>query len=99
VLGFVSRALCAWLVALQNVWNWPIGIANNITFLILFWTAGIYADATLQVVYLGLAVYGWWAWLRGGQAHTTLTVTRTTRSQRVRTWLVGIRANTVVSAA
>jgi nicotinamide mononucleotide transporter len=84
ILGFVSGALCVWLVARQNVWNWPIGIANNITFLILFWAAGIYADATLQVVYLGLAVYGWWAWLRGGQAHTTLGVTRTTRSQ----WIV-----------
>jgi nicotinamide mononucleotide transporter len=84
ILGFVSGALCVWLVARQNVWNWPVGIANNVTFLILFWAAGIYADATLQVVYLGLAVYGWWAWLRGGAAHTTLTVSRTTRRQ----WLV-----------
>lgn len=84
ILGFVSGALCVWLVARQNVWNWPIGIANNITFLILFWAAGIYADAGLQVVYLGLALYGWWAWLRGGIEHTALTVTRTTRDQ----WIV-----------
>jgi nicotinamide mononucleotide transporter len=84
ILGFVSGALCVWLVARQNVWNWPIGIANNVTFLILFWTAGIYADAGLQIVYMGLALYGWWAWLRGGVQHTALTVTRTTRSQ----WLV-----------
>jgi nicotinamide mononucleotide transporter len=84
ILGFVSGALCVWLVARQNIWNWPIGIANNIVFLILFWTAGIYADAGLQIVYLGLALYGWWAWLRGGVEHTGLTVTRTTRGQ----WLV-----------
>ncbi|MGB3437824.1 MAG: nicotinamide riboside transporter PnuC [Actinophytocola sp.] len=84
ILGFVSGALCVWLVARQNVWNWPIGIANNIMFLILFWTAGIYADAGLQIVYMGLALYGWWAWLRGGVEHTALNVTRTTRGQ----WLV-----------
>ena len=84
ILGFVSGALCVWLVAWQNVWNWPIGIANNVTFLVLFWTAGIYADAGLQVVYLGLALYGWWAWVRGGTGQTALTVTRTTRRQ----WLV-----------
>ncbi len=84
ILGFVSGALCVWLVARQNVWNWPIGIANNVMFLILFWTAGIYADAGLQIVYMGLALYGWWAWLRGGVEHTALTVTRTTRNQ----WLV-----------
>jgi nicotinamide mononucleotide transporter len=81
VLGFVSGALCVWLVARQNVWNWPIGIANNITFFVLFWTAGIYADAGLQVVYVGLALYGWWAWLRGGTGHTTLPVSRTTGRQ------------------
>jgi nicotinamide mononucleotide transporter len=75
ILGFVSGALCVWLVARQNVWNWPIGIANNVMFLILFWTAGIYADAGLQIVYMGLALYGWWAWLRGGAEGTAgLTV-------------------------
>lgn len=90
ILGFVSGALCVWLVARQNVWNWPIGIANNITFLILFWAAGLYADSSLQVVYLGLAVYGWWAWLRGGTAHSSLTVTRTTKSQWVVLGTLGV---------
>jgi nicotinamide mononucleotide transporter len=90
IIGFVSGALCVWLVARQNVWNWPIGIANNITFLVLFWAAGLYADSTLQLVYLGLAVYGWWAWLRGGAAHTTLTVTRTTKNQWVVLGVVGV---------
>jgi nicotinamide mononucleotide transporter len=84
VFGFVSGALCVWLVARQNAWNWPIGIANNVTFLVLFWSAGIYADSVLQVVYLGLGVYGWWAWVLGGVAHSVLAVSRTTRAQ----WLV-----------
>lgn len=90
ILGFVSGALCVWLVARQNVWNWPIGIANNVMFLILFWTAGIYADAGLQIVYMGLALYGWWAWLRGGVEHTALTVTRTTRSQWLALGALGV---------
>lgn len=92
VLGFVSGALCVWLVARQNVWNWPIGIANNVTFFILFVTAGIYADAGLQVVYVALAVYGWWAWLRGGAAHTALAVSRTTRREWVVLATVGLVA-------
>lgn len=90
ILGFVSGALCVWLVAVQNVWNWPIGIANNVTFLVLFWTTGLYADSALQLVYLALAVYGWWAWLRGGVAHTTLTVSRTTTSQWVMLGVAGV---------
>ena len=42
-----------------------IGIAHNLAFLLLlFVTAGLYIDAGLQVVYVGLPVYGlivpWW---------------------------------------
>jgi nicotinamide riboside transporter PnuC len=42
-----------------------IGIAHNLAFLLLlFATAGLFTDAGLQVVYVGLAVYGlivpWW---------------------------------------
>jgi nicotinamide mononucleotide transporter len=94
ILGFVSGALCVWLVAIQNVWNWPVGIANNIAFLVLFWTSGIYADSVLQLVYLALAAYGWWAWLRGGDGHTTLTVTRTTEFQWLLLGIVGVLATT-----
>jgi nicotinamide mononucleotide transporter len=90
VLGFVSGALCVWLVARQNVWNWPIGIANNVTFLVLFWTAGLYADSSLQVVYLALGVYGWWAWVWGGVARSTLAVTRTTAVQWGMLGVVGV---------
>jgi nicotinamide mononucleotide transporter len=94
ILGFVSGALCVWLVAIQNVWNWPVGIANNIAFLVLFWTSGIYADSVLQLVYLALAAYGWWAWLRGGTEHTTLTVTRTTEVQWLLLAVIGVLGTT-----
>lgn len=35
VLGFVTGAWCVWLVARQSVWNWPIGIANNLVWIAL----------------------------------------------------------------
>ncbi|WP_433271783.1 nicotinamide riboside transporter PnuC [Actinosynnema sp. CS-041913] len=81
VAGFVTGALCVWLVARQNPWNWPIGILNNLAFLVLFATGGLYADSGLQLVYIALALYGWWAWLRGGTEHTPLPVSRTTPTQ------------------
>jgi nicotinamide mononucleotide transporter len=74
VLGFGTGALCVWLVARQHLWNWPIGLANNVLFLLLFATAGLYADAGLQVVYMILAVYGWWSWRYGGAQHDGLKV-------------------------
>ena len=55
-LGFSSGALCVWLVARQHIANWPIGIANNLFFILLFAQAGLYADAGLQIVFIALAV-------------------------------------------
>ncbi|MFG2812606.1 nicotinamide riboside transporter PnuC [Streptomyces sp. NPDC048410] len=67
LLGFVTGAVCVWLCVRASVWNFPVGIANNLFFLVLFWSARLYADASLQVVYLVLAAYGWLIWLRGGE--------------------------------
>ncbi|GEL99092.1 nicotinamide riboside transporter PnuC [Cellulomonas terrae] len=79
VLGFVSGAVCVWLATRQNVWNFPVGIANNLLFLWLFTDAGLYANAGLQVVFAALAVLGWVWWVRGGPDRRALAVTRTPR--------------------
>ncbi|MGW5075787.1 nicotinamide riboside transporter PnuC [Rhodococcus sp. NPDC004095] len=76
VLGFVTGAVCVWLVARQSAWNWPVGIANNLVWILLFATAGLYADSGLQIVYIALAVWGWSNWVRNS-AGATLPVTGT----------------------
>ncbi|BCN58380.1 nicotinamide riboside transporter PnuC [Prescottella equi] len=86
VLGFVTGAWCVWLVGRQSVWNWPIGIANNLVWILLFATAGLFADSALQVVYIALAVWGWRNWVQG-RAGETLAVTGTTGTEWV--WLAG----------
>jgi nicotinamide mononucleotide transporter len=66
-LGFVTGAACVYLVVRQSVWNFPLGIANNIFFLILFVNAKLYGDAGLQLIYVALGFQGWYYWLYGGQ--------------------------------
>jgi nicotinamide mononucleotide transporter len=78
VFGFVTGVANVWLLARQNIWNWPIGLANNLAYLILFTVSGLYGDAGLQVFYISLGVYGWQLWLRGG-AGVSLSVVRTSR--------------------
>ncbi len=78
-LGFVTGAICVWLTVRESIWNWPVGLANNVFFLVLFFHGRLFADMSLQVVYFGLGVYGWYQWLRGGAGHARLMVTRTLR--------------------
>ena len=55
-LGFVTGAACVYLVVRQDIWNFPLGIANNVFFLILFVEARLYGDAGLQIVYILLGI-------------------------------------------
>ena len=79
VLGFVSGAWGVWLTVEENIWNWPIGIANSAFFLVLFVRAHLFADSSLQVVYIVLGALGWYWWLRGGTGHTELPIARAGR--------------------
>jgi nicotinamide mononucleotide transporter len=74
LVGFVTGVASVWLAAGRRMSNWPIGIANSAFFGLLFIDARLYADASLQLVYIGLGFFGWWAWLRMGPRRTRLDV-------------------------
>jgi nicotinamide mononucleotide transporter len=76
IFGFLTGAACVALLVRQNIWNWPLGIANNVTFIVLFYRHGLYADVGLQVFYIAISIYGWWHWLHGGRDHGALAVSR-----------------------
>ena len=66
ILGFITGAVNVWLLARQNIWNWPVGLANNALYVAVFLSAGLYGDAGLQLVYITLGIYGWWTWAHPG---------------------------------
>lgn len=91
--GFATGGVCVWLVVREHPLNWPVGIANNLFFFVLFWRSRLFADMALQIVYVALAVYGWLNWIFGGANRSTLLISRATRSE----WLalaLGLPAGT-----
>ncbi|WP_067830462.1 nicotinamide riboside transporter PnuC [Actinomadura kijaniata] len=95
LVGFVTGVVNVWLVVRQNIWNWPVGAANVILLGLVFLDGGLYADAGLQVVYVGLQVYGWYCWRYGGRGRDELPVRRTTRNE----WALLAGAGVVLTAA
>ena len=79
--GVVTGAVCVWLTVRENVWNFPISLANVSLFCVLFFQARLYADAGLQVVYFVLTLIGWYLWLHGGERRTALRVSRAASSE------------------
>lgn len=72
--GFVTGGVCVWLVVREHMWNWPLGLANNVFFFVLFLDGRLFADMSLQVVYFGLGIYGWMNWLFGGENRGALRI-------------------------
>ena len=61
-LGFATGLLCVWFTAKASVWNFPWGILNSLILGIVFLDQKLFADSTLQVVFIVLSVQGWWQW-------------------------------------
>lgn len=79
LLGFVTGAICVFLTMRASIHNFWTGILNSAFFLVLFASARLWADSSLQVVYIGLGFMGWWQWLHGGEQRTALVVGRAGR--------------------
>jgi len=63
------------LAVRQNAWCWICAIASSAIFLVLFAQADLVMQAALQLFYIAMGVYGWWAWRRGaGEAGVDLPV-------------------------
>lgn len=74
VVAVVTGGWCVWLVVKEHIWNWPIGLANCAFTFIVYFQTRFYADAALQIVYMVLAVLGWYWWLHGGERRSRLKI-------------------------
>jgi len=63
-IGAVTGIYCVYLAAIQNIWNWPVGIISVLAYTVVFFENQLYGDAGLQVYFLGTGIYGWYYWLR-----------------------------------
>ena len=56
---------CVVLAARRHIGTWPAGIVAVIAYFAVFVDSKLYADAALQLMFLGQGLYGWMLWLRG----------------------------------
>ena len=68
---------------------WPLAMASSALYALLFADARLYGEAGLQFVFIAVAVWGWWQWLRGtGEDGRALQVHRLSKAGRA--WALGL---------
>lgn len=76
LLGFVTGLWCVWLTTRASIWNFPVGILNSLILGVVFLDQRLFADASLQLVFITLGVLGWWQWSGGRQADERAPIRR-----------------------
>jgi nicotinamide mononucleotide transporter len=83
------------LVVRRSVWNFPFGIAMVSLYFFVFWDAKLYSDALLQVFFLLIQLYGWWAWVNADRVDHGVSVGWLGNAARLR-WLAGTAVATII---
>jgi nicotinamide mononucleotide transporter len=80
----IAAVVIALVMVVCNIreihWGWPLAIVSSLMYFALFWRSKLYGDASLQIFFAVVALWGWFQWLRGVRADgSSLRVTRLTR--------------------
>jgi nicotinamide mononucleotide transporter len=91
VLGVINVAL----VVRRSTWNYPFGIAMVSLYFFVFWEAKLYSDALLQIFFLLIQLYGWWAWFHAAHVDHGVAVGWMDTKRRL-SWLAGTAVAAVI---
>ncbi|MDP9861819.1 MULTISPECIES: nicotinamide mononucleotide transporter family protein [Streptosporangium] len=90
LIGNVAALATVLLAIRKSIWTWPVQLTGSVLLFIASVNAHITGNALKQLMFGGLAVYGWWRWTRGTQNGRELAVRPATAPERLA--LVGVMA-------
>ena len=73
---FVTGVVAVYLVAVEHISNWPIGLLNVAIWGWICYSGRLFADMSLQIFFFVLGIQGWYFWARGGEHHTSLKISK-----------------------
>jgi len=77
-IEIVAFAVSLWMVGCEmrvHPFAWPLAMLSSLMYALLFADSKLYGEASLQLFFVAMSVWGWWQWLRGrGDGGGTLRV-------------------------
>ncbi|RFS85357.1 nicotinamide riboside transporter PnuC [Actinomadura spongiicola] len=83
LVGNVLSLAVVWLAMRKTLWTWPVQLTGALLLLAASMNAHVPGNALKQVLFCGLAVYGWTMWARGRRESSGLVVRQATPQERL----------------
>jgi nicotinamide mononucleotide transporter len=67
-IEIAAFAVSLWMVGCEmrvHPLAWPLAIASSLMYTLLFADSRLYGEASLQLFFVAMSLWGWWQWLRG----------------------------------
>lgn len=75
-----------WYSKKENVLVYPVGLINTIIYIYLSFSAKLFGEATVNLYYTIMSLYGWWIWVKKDNQEQNLQISYSTWKE----WLVQI---------
>jgi len=98
VAGWSTTLVGIWLTTRRNLWCWPITLAADVIYLVVFYRAQLLSDALLQLFFIVFTLYGWWNWASGVRQEGTVRIAPLPFRKAVTAIFAGVAGTFVLAA-
>lgn len=66
LIAIISGITSVWFSKKGNIWVYPVGLFNTVIYIYLSFKGELYGEASVNLFYTIMSLYGWYNWLRKG---------------------------------
>ena len=72
IIAILSGITSVWFSRKENIWVYPTGLIGTILYVYISFKGELYGEASVNLYYTIMSLYGWYNWLRRDQQQTLI---------------------------
>jgi nicotinamide mononucleotide transporter len=68
-IAVITGIVSVWFSRIENIWVYPTGLISTIIYIFLSINGHLYGEASVNLYYTIMSIYGWILWLKKDQQH------------------------------
>ena len=81
-IAVIAGIASVWFSRIENIWVYPIGLISTIIYIFLSINGHLYGEASVNLYYTIMSIYGWIIWLKKDQQqHYVISIQYSTRRE------------------